>query len=296
MSSHSSSRGVKKETAGQAVFPAYPSAAFQSDFASPFRGSELGFYAELSKAKNIADLKRRIMAIVQRLGFSDFAFVRMEAIEVELCPDDSEKLLTHPKEQMDDYSNENFFEFDMQIAYAKENVTPIFMSQIYGYAYKAPFQTELLRRNQEIYTINKKYGYLDCYCIPIEACDGRGNVLLGVSQKNLDPIEFQAKIIPCKLKLKYLCESIDHICTHKFPEYYVDQNEAAITNIRPRALEVLDTLANLDVSIKQVADRLEISIDTVNQHLAVARKALGVKTTIGAIRTAVLDGLIIFKK
>lgn len=63
-------------------------------------------------------------------------------------------------------------------------------------------------------------------------------------------------------------------------------------NLTPKSLKVLSTLAMHDVTLKQAADLLCISIDTANQHVALARRALGVRNTNHAIYVATQNGLI----
>lgn len=293
---YSSEPGIGNESMPSGL-PSAPQSA-QSDKLYPKQAFEMGFYTELSRARDIAEFKQQILAVVNRLGFSDFAFLRLENIVGELSLGEGDKLFTNPKEQVDIYCREGLYEQDLQIAYARENTIPVFMSDIYGYACEAPFQTEFLRRNQQIYALCQRFGYFDYYCIPMQACCYKGKVLFGVSQRNLNTVEFKAKIAPCKLTLKLLGEAIDHIGTVKFSDFVIGQGQedAPAVNIRSRPLQVLNTLANQDMGTRQVADRLGISVDTVNQHLAIARKALRAKTTIGAIKNAVLAGLIDYKK
>lgn len=251
---------------------------------------EMGFLHELSKSKDPFDLKKRILKLVRRLGFSDYGF-----IHIENSSETGGLLLTNPSAQLKSYYDGGFHEHDLMMSYVNSNTSPIFLSQVYDFVTDAEYDVELFARNREIYRLNQSYGYFDYYTIPMLSCNDNGKVLFTITQKNLNSIEFQTKITPFKSTLRLLAEVIDHICATKFHDFFVGQ-EIPLTNIRSRPLQVLDTLANKDISIKQVADELNISVYTVNQHLAAARKAFAAKTTIGAIRNAVLAGLIDYKK
>lgn len=67
------------------------------------------------------------------------------------------------------------------------------------------------------------------------------------------------------------------------PEGASSSNPPALCAVlTPRELEVLEWLAQ-GLSYKQIADKLKISTNTVNNHLANARCKLGVHSAIEAI-------------
>ena len=55
---------------------------------------------------------------------------------------------------------------------------------------------------------------------------------------------------------------------------------------------MLKVLGEDDLSLKEAADALKISIHTANQHVAAARKAFGTTTTWGAVYRAAKARLI----
>ncbi len=59
---------------------------------------------------------------------------------------------------------------------------------------------------------------------------------------------------------------------------------------RPRQL--LQLLARHDLTLSQAAEQLHISVSTANQHVAAAKRALGVRTLTAAVVTAVRLGLV----
>jgi DNA-binding CsgD family transcriptional regulator len=95
-----------------------------------------------------------------------------------------------------------------------------------------------------------------------------------------------------------LCEAIDFVASRKFASILLSTSAEDTANIviNPRPLKVLDTLANNDFNIAQVAEYLCISTVTANKHLEAARRAFGAKTNYYAIKQAVLNGLIDYRK
>ncbi|MBL4827690.1 MAG: hypothetical protein JKY66_08270 [Spongiibacteraceae bacterium] len=148
---------------------------------------------------------------------------------------------------------------------------------------------------QEIQTLNKQFGYYDFYSIPIKPCEGTDRAMLTIAHQSMGPIELKRSVTECSPDLSLLCEAIDFVTTHKFSEFFCQDKHKKSTQINPKPLRVLNTLANNDLTINQVADKLCISVVTANQHLKTVRRSLGTHTNYAAIKQAVLNNLIQFK-
>ena len=120
--------------------------------------------------------------------------------------------------------------------------------------------------------------------------------MLSVSTKGMNPVDFRRKIFGNETTLQLLCEAIEYIAIKKFSDDFLSSHENYSVEISSRPLEVLDALANSDMSITGVAEKLNISHATANQHLISARKAFNANTNIGAIKQAILLKLIDYKK
>ena len=247
---------------------------------------QLGLCAQLARSENADALHLQLQHIVRSLGFSDYSFVRMN------CTNNNIPLITNPKDQLSAYFDEGFHKHDFVVRYAVENTRPIFLSKVYGVAYDAPYDIEVFRANQRIYELNQKFGYLDYYCVPMKACNGGRNVMLTVAQRGVRSVDFQVNVARHKPFLRVLCEAIDYVTTTKFPEDFLDKDESKAIKINPKPLLVLSTLANNDMTMAAVAEKLCISTITANQHLAAVRRELEVRTTVGAIKKAIKLGLI----
>ena len=126
---------------------------------------ESDFYADFARARNPIEFRQKIGATVNNLAFSDFAFVRMNTSEAE-----GPSFATNPDKQLEIYQQEGFYEHDLMVRYAKENTQPLFMSQLYV----APTSID-----KRVLDLNQAFSYHDYYCIPLAACNGHGNVMLG---------------------------------------------------------------------------------------------------------------------
>ena len=253
------------------------------------------FYSEFDRAKNIDDLKNRILKAVNGLGFSDFMFLHAEG----KCLSEQNFLLTYPDEFLRQYQEEGLSTDDMIIEYARENTRPIFSSQVYGYFYDAIFDTKVIRVNRAIRQLNFAFGFFDNYVVPIASHDDSGKLLFAVSQRHAKADEFRTEANSLAVPLQSLGQTINSVVHDKFPNYFVNAEEYRKKNsgvhITPKQLLVLDTLANHDLSINEVADKLFISPITSHQHITSARKALSAKTNICAIRKAINLGLIRYR-
>ena len=119
---------------------------------------EFGYYAELACSRDVLDFKTRIGAVVDRLGFSDFAFVRLASRDADFS-----MLMSTPKTLLDSYCQEGLYENDMMFSYAKSKVSPIFRSTLDHYLGQSPVDTNTTRTMKEIYKLNKSLGYYDYY-------------------------------------------------------------------------------------------------------------------------------------
>lgn len=251
---------------------------------------QLSYCVELAKAKDIHDFRQKILQIVNRLGFSDFTYMRLTGGDF-----DPQFLVTVPEEILTIYEDEGFYENDMILSYGSHNVKPIYWSEINDYMSRAPFECDLTRTAHGIYALNKSYDYYDFYNIPFRASNGDGNSMFSITSKGFSPLEFRRKVKGCESTFQLLAEAVDLIATRKFPELMGgmrDVKQKINVVINPKPLRVLETLANNDLNIGQVADKLFISVVTANKHLETARKAFDVNTNYAAIRKAISLGLI----
>ncbi|MBN4055287.1 response regulator transcription factor [bacterium AH-315-K03] len=246
-------------------------------------------YTEFSNSRTLDDLKQRIQQCVTTLGFTDFIFMRLE----RGWHTNATQGLLHslPDELMRIYHENNMHVYDLMIPYGKSNTQPIFSSQVYGYIDNAPFDIDLTRKNRTLCQLYRRFEYFEHYVTPIHAFNGNGNVQLMLTNKGMDKEDFQTKVTPIMPACRFLCKAIDTVTTKNFRSSFIDMKDSPVS-ITPKPLSILNRLANHDISITELAKDMCISPITAHQHIAAARKALGVQTNIAAIVKAVKAGLI----
>ncbi len=254
--------------------------------------TEYGYYFELASADDVGDFKRRIENIVKRLGFGDYAFVRLAAVE------HSRELISITRDLIKSYDDAGLWEYDLALQHSIDHTQPIFRSTINEHVFQSPVEFgEYTRCMRDTYELDKSFGYYDFYNVPIEARNGNGHVVLAVTRRGSSPTELKRRVQQCVSDLQLLCEAIDFVSTRKFPGDLLgrEEQESRIIKINPRPLEVLNMLANNDLNITEVAAKMGINKVTANRHLHAARKAFGVRTNYAAIKQGILSKLIEYK-
>ena len=254
---------------------------------------EFGYYTHLSAANDLPQFEEKVEESIRDLGFNEFSYFRTDGGVT-----DSERLVTVSKDLLKDYFAERLFEHDLILPYADSNTAPLYQSTLHDYAKNAPFNIEMTRMMRAISKLNKSHGYHEFYNTFAKAKSGSGNVVLSVTIKGCSPVKLKRIVQGSESTLQLLCEAIDFVASRKFPNSLfgsAPSDESPSFLINPKPLGVLDALANNDLNISQVADRLNISVVTANKHLEVARKAFGARTNYAAIKKAVLNGLIMYR-
>jgi DNA-binding CsgD family transcriptional regulator len=253
---------------------------------------QFGYYAELSASLDVADFQKRIGKIIHGFGFSEYTYSWLTQF-TNLPPE----LGTLPTSLTNKYFDARLYEYDMGLLRAKEGSSPFFQSTIHDYIARAPFNSAMTRKMREITELNKSFGYYDYFITPV--CKNNGSVqpVLSVTCRGLSSVELKSSVDGCESVLCLLAEAIDFVAEKFFPEIdrHTVSGKPSKAAINPKPLRVLDTLANSDLTINDVANQLSISVVTANQHLKTVRKALGVKTNYAAIKRAILDNLIDFE-
>lgn len=247
---------------------------------------KIKFFWELARAKDFHEFSQRIKSIINGMGFTDFAFPRLNTTGMQLGT-----LYTN-QEIVDLHESEEFNGYNIVVKHAHVATTPIFSSTIEQYISNSPFETEIFKRNHAFYRVCKCYGYYDFYFIPIKAFNGNGNAMLSVTTKKMDSSGFQRQIAKHEQDLNQLAQAIEYIGTRKFPESFLNSKESSQITVTPKPLQLLNTLAKDNITLKIAASQLGISLDTANKHIANIKHALGANTQAAAVYRAIKEGLI----
>ena len=261
--------------------------------ALPIKLEQDSIIEHLNESTCLDSLTMLTQGIVETLGFSDFSFLR---INRNWYTGEPFGLLTSlPDEFIAPYSNERLFESDMVLSYCRDNIQPVFASEIYDYIDKAPFDTALTRSNRTIIKTYKRFGYVDQYILPITASNGYGNVMLSLLDKNTRKKTFRENVMKTGAQCRLLCKALDQITTNRFQEQFISSNER-LSELNGKSLEALILLIRHDNRISEIAKQMHISPITASQHIAKARRCLGVKTNVAAVVKAFELGIIGFNK
>lgn len=243
-------------------------------------------YSELVKATNIDNLKQKIKSLINMLGFTDFDFNFYSPVDSPMGI-----LSTFPNSWFEQYYSHSFFEYDARIDYILANALPTYWTTINAYIERAPYITESISKNRALVQLSQNFGFAEYYIIPVNSFGQTAAFIVSCQNESAESI--QQKVANCKDELIALAKAVKHVCLNKFKADFqlpCRRNKGGV--ISARAGQVLASLANGSPNINAVAEELCISRDTVNKHLASAKKALGAVSTIQAVALALNAGII----
>jgi DNA-binding CsgD family transcriptional regulator len=131
----------------------------------------------------------------------------------------------------------------------------------------------------------------DTYSLSTPAFIGQGFLILTVMAKGLNEEDFYRLIQQHKRPLLTLIDAINTIGGIKFPSFLFNKRASLEPPALKKPMQALQW-ASLGYAHKQIADKMNISYKTVNDHLRSAREILRAKSTGHAIRIAIEQGLL----
>ncbi len=246
---------------------------------------EFQFYSKLHSCRDLDEFKEIVRTILLQFGFSDFFFAAFK-------DGISRHITTFPKEIGDRCPTGCQPEQDLLWQHVTTSTKPIFLSSIDNYVASAPFQSDTLLRNRDLYKLMANQGFADCYIIPRHSPVGPDNVIFALTAKDLSSDSFHAKIDQFKPILYLLIEAVAYLGITKFTRYFLGERLDHNIPITQKPLRLLNILAKDNITLKEAAKKLFISLDTANKHIAAAKKALGANTQAAAVYRAMINGLI----
>ncbi len=245
------------------------------------------FYWQLCISENETAFERNILDVITQMGFSDFCYGLVDA-QFGL----KGNMACSWKHLCEAYKKDAFYHYeDMIYNHCLHCENPLYLSTVDAYIASATFETELFTRTREVIDCYKAHGYSDAYFIPFKTKNGSGNALFSVMSKSNTPTEFKRLIKQEKPVLLLFAEAIDFVSTTKFSNHYGKIASAENSALKQKPLRLLQTMASGNMTLKEAADKLCISLDTANKHIALAKKALNAKTQAAAVYNALKLGL-----
>lgn len=256
----------------------------------PNMSRDLEYRLELTNSRGVSDFTNRVLAVIQRWGFTDYSFYRLpNRVPVRKA------MITTMKELQEIYNEGRHIKYDLMLMHAQCKSVPTYLSIIDDFISTVQFDNELFIRNRELIRLYRCFGYSDIYCIPVKAHDGDGRVVLMVLAEGVGRQKFKELIENKKTELRALTTAIDYIGGNKYPEHFCSIDDSSTNTISARPLELLNTLAKDNISLKHAAEKMFISLDTANKHMASVKRVLGANTQASAVYLALERGLITFE-
>ncbi len=249
---------------------------------------EQGFCHRLEKSGSKSHFAQQVQDAVVRLGFTDFCFLRMEGVG-----DMAGRLMSLPTSMLQTYHDNIYYEQDYAWQCLQCRDEPMYCSPIYRWAMEAPFETADINRNRAIYQLFKGYGYHDGYCIPLSSVAGdKKRAVFSIFARDMPVIRFQDRVEENEATLRLLGRGIDFVTATRFPEYFKGNRASRSVPMTEASLQVLSVMTNKDLTIRQTAEELSVSLDTVARHLIAIKREFGVRTLERAVSLAMQKGLI----
>jgi len=237
----------------------------------------------LFQAKSVADLNKRVDSLLERVGINRFAHTDLTMVNGILDPVGNFDPKVTDRYVWEGFPTDDFMNRHLLLDKEKK---PIFRSDIQRYVDAAPFESDFFRRNIDITKFLKEVGMEDCYNIPLPT---GGMFSVSIHHGPTDP--FREVVLRNRKTIHQIAEAVDWVGRTKFQNRF-HSTKIARMPICPRPLEILNIMANKDLSATETARLLGLHEVTVNKHIAAAKKALKVNTLLGLLMAAIKGGMV----
>jgi len=230
------------------------------------------------------------LAAITPLGFTDCTLF---VVPYEPAMSPPQCLSTSSSELYQHYAREVFANDDMLLQHARSSSIPVFMSRVEQYLSLSPLEIPLLQRNQSLFRLFRCAGFSDLYCVPVTSTSGNDRYAVLFATQYESQENFKKSVVKHRKLLHSLAE---HLCdsaqiTHRSntPKRGKAHESVTLTS-RPRQL--LEIMAKHNLTLKESALSMGISLDTANKHVASIKQALNARTTASAVYKGLLAGII----
>ncbi len=242
------------------------------------------FYSHLSVVQSPKELKQAIVRALEPMGLDSFRFTVLGVEQPRQLSNWSELLLK---------VYEDYYEFDLIARQGDKTIMkPVYQSAIIEYLKQSPFELDVNDKFLALCRQAAKYGCLDTYNITYKTIIGI-NCLFTVTKLGVDPEPFRA-LIETHQPLLYLLGDIStNFAISRFAPFFIGQKAfMRLSGVTPKQLQLLRILAKDNVTLKDAAEKMHISKETANKHIAAIKLALSAKTQATAIYRGIVTGLI----
>lgn len=248
----------------------------------------IDFVKQLVASKNPKDLGKHLLNIFNQFGLTDFALMG--------CPDNHRPhfyLTSLPKELLACYQKQKFVKYDMSLDYLKtDSPSHFYHSDIQQIIEHGRLRTHSFEKNLEIIALYQKFEFNNAYLMPYKANKATGNtesLLFTLVAKGMTSKKFMAITQSRRAVLHLLGNTAIRVYQNKFKSHNL------APRINPKPIRLLTIMARSDLNLSQAAEKLCISIDTANKHMALAKEMFGSRSQANAVYRAIQKGLIDFE-
>lgn len=246
----------------------------------------IGFVKQLVASKTPDDLRKRLLNIFNQFGLTDFTFTGY-------CNHKPHCHLTSlPEELLDCYQSQKLDKYDMALDYLRtDNPGHFYLSDIQQIIEDGRFLTHTFEKNLEIIALFNRFEFNNAYLMPYKVDKETGNketVLFFLMAKGVTAKKFITLTKSHSAALHLLGDTAIRVYQNKFTSHN------PTPRINPKPLRLLTIMAKSDLSLGQAADKLCISTDTANKHMAMAKEMFGSRSQANAVYRAIQEGWIDF--
>lgn len=241
------------------------------------------FYSHLSVAQSPDELKTAIVKALVSMGLDSFRFL---AVGV----DQPRQLSNWPEGLLALY--EECHEADLIAQQGATTTKPVYRSAVAEYLEQSPFQLESNDRFLAFCRQTAEYGCLDTYNITYKTLIDI-DCLFAVSKLGMEPEPFRALIEAHQPLLYLLGDITTNFAISRFGPFFMGPKVfMQRSGVTPKQLRLLEILAKDNVNLRGAAEKMHISLDTANKHMAAIKLALGAKTQAAAVYRGIVTGLV----
>ena len=246
---------------------------------------ERKLYRALNGCETRTELSSQVATILANMGFNDYTFMRLDPLD---SPDGDQGLI--PRVILSNHSGEEIDASSMILYATADNTRTRHLSMLYHFI--ASLSANGMGHRGGRFVLIVSAG--DCGCYITHSGLPKSSRFLSVTPlaDGCDEDDFHQHVSANQQALDLLVNTIEGVGIRKFPDCFEANDNPTTAKINPRPLRLLNTLAKKDVTLRQAADLLHLSTDTINKHVAAAKTALGTSTIAGTVWKAVKEGLI----
>ena len=253
-------------------------------------GYEMAFGQWLRDAKDFRQFKVRITEELQRFGFSDWAYSRLD---IPVSAGIEDMIGTTNKKQIEHFRNINCYGTDLTYEYIKQQKKPVFRSKITELLRNSPLKIEMVKNHYGITDVYESFKFYDHFSIPLHTPDedsSHANFIC--STRDLPSDSFIKRVDKNREKLGIIVNLTEEIGIEKYSENFLGNKRQYDKIMNGRPIKLLETMAKNDCGVEQAAKTLHMSRTAADKQLAKIRQILGVSTTHGALLEAIKRGFI----